>query len=140
MLHHSVVGHLRAGTGEPSLARTYATSAPADKSQQVYIVVDPPNLIDNGEIQSGQVSPKKSLLMINIYGCAQHTTADLAPYAEKVKTLLGDRNYRITGFHIYGSLLRQELVLDFVSDPQGSETGVPSIKLMYSFGYGSRAT
>lgn len=139
MFHHSIVGHLRADADEPVLSRTYAGSAPPDKSQEVYVIVEPVTMTDNGEIQSGQVSPKKGFLMVSIYGTAKQTLADLEPYAVKVKSLLSNRNYAITGYHVYGTLLKNEMPLDFVTDPHGSETGVCCVKLMYSCNYGSRS-
>ena len=138
MFHHAITGFLRAGAGDPNLSRTFSGSAPADKSQSIYIVVEPLSRTDNGEIQTGQVSTNRGFLMISVYGCEKHTLIDLEPYATKIKTLLSNRNFAITGYHVYGMLLKNELPLDFVIDPQGGENGVPSIKLMYSCGFGTR--
>lgn len=132
MLSHSFVAYLRAYAGDPSLARTFAHSAPADRSRDIYIIVDPANLIDNGEVQGGQVSPKKSMIAICIYGRSNHTLLDLAPYAKKIKTALSSRLYEIDGYHIAGTLLKNEVCMDATFDPQGGETGVPSIQLFYS--------
>jgi hypothetical protein len=138
MFHHSIAGYLQVEVSEPALTRCFAGHAPPDRSQAVYIIVNPVTMTNNGETQAGQVSPKKGMMLVDIFGCAQHTLTDLVPYVEKVKRLLSGRNFAITGFHVYGLLLQSEMPMDFVSDPQGAETGVCCVKLYYSCNYGAR--
>lgn len=105
MFHHAIVGHLRAGAGTPALTRCFAGHAPPDKAQEIYVVVEPAILINNNETQTGQCSPKKSMMVIHIFGCAKHNLIELEAYSTKIKSLLSNRNYSISGYHVYGTLL-----------------------------------